>query len=233
MRIWILADNQITTIAALSSLKRLEVLDLRDNDVTDTALLSTMTHLKNLYVRGNKNLSSLKELVRLKEAGTSVDITLPRPVTFRDDNLKSALRTALNALPNLTLQPDDPIFPEDMELLTTFTASSQSIVTLTGLETAIALTSLNLSGNQIVTLSSLSKLLLLETLNLSENAIRSTSSLSKLTSLTTLNLSNNMISSVSSLSKLVALETLNLGRQSDFESHFAVGSQSSDDFEPF
>ena len=64
-----LADNRITIISALSSLKRLEVLDLRDNYVTDTALLSTMTHLKNLYVRGNDNLSSLKELVPTQGSG--------------------------------------------------------------------------------------------------------------------------------------------------------------------
>ena len=199
-----LAGNQITAIFALSSLTRLEVLDLRNNDVTDTARLSEMTHLKNLYVRGNDNLSDLKQLVRLTDAGVRVDITLPKSVTFRDDNLASVLRRALS------FQPDDPIFPEDMEGLTTFDGSNESIVNLTGLETATALTTLNLSGNEIVTLSPLSKLVALETLNLSENEIRSISSLSGLTSLTDLNLSDNQISSVSSLSKLVALETLNL-----------------------
>ena len=206
-----LADNQITDVSVLSSLTRLEVLDLRDNDVTDTALLSTMTHLKNLYVRGNENLSSLKELVRLKEAGTRVDITLPKAVNVPDVNLAAALRTALNALPTLTLQPDDPIFPEDMELLTTLTASGESIVTLTGLETATALTSLTLNDNAIANLTPLAKLVNLEALNLANNEkISSISSLAKLTALTTLNLSNNKISSVSSLSKLTSLTDLNL-----------------------
>ena len=199
-----LADNQITDISALSGLTRLEVLDLRNNDVTDTALLSEMTHLKNLYVRGNDSLSSLKELVRLTDAGVRVDITLPKSVTFRDDNLASAVRSALN------FQPDDPIFPEDMATLTSFSASGQSIVNLTGLETATALTRLTLSDNQIVSLSPLSKLTSLTTLELSENKIRSISSLSGLTGLTDLHLSDNQISSISSLSKLVALETLNL-----------------------
>ena len=206
-----LADNGVATISALSSLTRLEVLDLRNNNVTDTALLSTMTHLKNLYVRGNDGLSSLKELVRLTEAGTRVDITLPRPVTFRDDNLKSALRTALAALPTLTLQPNDPIFPEDMEKLTTFNASGVSIVNLTGLGTATGLTTLNLSGNQIVSLSPLARLTELTELNVSSNSISSISSLSRLTNLTILNLSNNKnISSVSSLSRLMSLRDLNL-----------------------
>ena len=205
-----LANNGVTTISALSNLKRLEVLDLRYNDVTDTALLSTMTHLKNLYVRGNEKLSSLKQLVRLTEAGTRVDITLPRPVTFRDDNLKSALRTALDALPTLTLLPDDPIFPEDMEMLITFTAPNQSIVNLTGLETATNLTTLTLSNNQIVSLSPLSRLTRLTDLDLATNQISSISSLSGLTHLTILNLSDNRISSVSSLSRLTRLTDMDL-----------------------
>ena len=199
-----LADNQITSISTLSSLTRLEVLDLRDNDVTDTVLLSTMTHLKNLYVRGNANLSSLKQLVKLKEAGTRVDITLPKPVTLRDANLAAELRSTLN------FQADDPIFPEDMETLTTLNASSQNIANLTGLETATGLTSLNLSDNDISSLTPLAKLVLLDTLDLSENNISSISSLSRLTALTNLNLSNNRIPSVSSLAKLSALTDLNL-----------------------
>ena len=206
-----LADNQIQDVSPLQSVSSLTRLELQNNEIEDVTPLSTMTHLKNLYLRGNDGLTNLKELVKLKEAGTSVDITLPKPVTFRDDSLAATLRTALDALPTLNSQPGDPIFPEDMELLTTFTASNQSIVTLTGLETATNLTNLNLSGNTISSLTPLAKLVNLETLNLADNEkISSISSLAKLTVLTSLNLSNNKISSVSSLSKLVALETLNL-----------------------
>ena len=205
-----LADNEIMDIAVLSGLTRLEVLDLRNNDVTDTARLSQMTHLKNLYVRGNENLRSLKELVRLTEAGTRVDITLPRPVSFRDDNLKSALRTVFAALSPLTLLPNDPIFPEDMEMLIAFSAPNQSIVNLTGLEKATNLTTLTLSNNQIVSLSPLSRLTSLTDLDLATNQISSISSLSGLTNLKILNLSDNRISSVSSLSGLTSLTDLDL-----------------------
>ena len=130
-------------------------------------------------------------------------------MTFRDDNLLSALRIRLG------LQTDDPIFPEDMETLTNFNASNpiqgQEIVTLTGLETATALTDLDLSGNEIVSLSPLSKLTLLTDLDLSGNSISSISSLSKLTLLTDLDLSDNeKISSVSSLSGLTSLTNLDL-----------------------
>ncbi len=203
-----LADNGITNISALSNLANLERLDLQNNDVTDTALLSDMTHLRYLYVRGNENLASLKELVKLKEAGTVVDITLPKPVNIPDDNLKDALQIALS------LETDDPIFPEDMLNLQTFEASNpvdgEEIVTLTGLETATNLTRLNLSGNEISSISLVSKLTRLTDLNLSGNQISSISSLSGLTRLTDLNLSSNRISSVSSLSRLTGLTALNL-----------------------
>ena len=118
-----LADNLIENVSSLPSLSSLETLDLRNNSVTDVTPLSTMTDLDRLYLRGNEiTVTNIKELVKLKEAGTTVDITLPRAVTIRDDNLAAALRSALN------FQPDNPIFPEDMAGLTTFTASNQNIV---------------------------------------------------------------------------------------------------------
>ena len=199
-----LDGNQIQNVSSLPSLSNLQTLDLTYNDVMDITPLSTMTHLRYLYLRGNENLTNLKQLVRLKEAGTRVDITLPSPVNIPDDNLEDALQTVLG------LQTDDPIFPEDMETLTTFNAANRNITTLTGLETATALTTLNLSNNQITSISPLSRLTSLESLDLSENQISSISSLSGLTALTTLNLSDNRISSISSLSRLTSLETLNL-----------------------
>ena len=199
-----LADNDITSITDLSGLTNLQTLDLRNNDVTDTRLLSTMTHLRYLYVRGNENLDSLKELVKLKEAGTRVDITLPIPVNVPDANLKDALRTTLS------LESDAPIFPEDIERLTIFNATGLDISTLTGLEKATNLTTLNLANNTISSISALSRLTHLESLDLSENTISSISSLSGLTALTGLNLANNRISSISSLSRLISLTDLDL-----------------------
>ena len=86
-----LDDNQIQIVSALSGLSSLETLDLRDNDVMDVTPLSTMTHLTHLYLRGNANLTHLKHLVKLKEAGTTVDITLPKPVNIPDADLAAAL----------------------------------------------------------------------------------------------------------------------------------------------
>ena len=214
-----LDGNGITNVFSLADLSSIEVLDLRDNSIGDITPLSGLTTLKTLYLRGNDNLvgdftdtrqrDNTRQLVKLKNARVTIDITLPRSVTFRDDNLLSALRIRLG------LQTDDPIFPEDMETLTNFNASNpiqgEEIVNLTGLETATALTTLNLSGNAISSISALSKLTLLTDLDLSGNAISSISSLSRLTSLTDLDLSDNeKISSVSSLSKLTLLTDLDL-----------------------
>ena len=201
-----LADNQIQNVSSLSNLSSLETLDLRNNDVRDVTPLSTMTTLKRLYLHGNENLTNVKQLVKLKNAGTIIDITLPRPVNIPDENLATALR------PRIGVPTGDPIFPEDMEQLTTFFALNRNIVTLTGLETATNLTSLILSNNQISSLSPLSRLTSLETLELSDNQISSISSLSGLSSLKTLNLSANQISSISSLSRLTNLELLDLSK---------------------
>ena len=212
-----LDGNQIVNIFNLSSLSSLETLDLTYNSVEDVTSLSGLTTLKRLYLRYNDNLiddltdsrqlANARQLVKLKAAKVSIDITLPRAVTFRDDDLVRELRTRLG------LQTGDPIFPVDMETqtFTTFSAPNRSIANLTGLETAINLTSLTLNDNEIASLTPLAKLVNLETLNLADNEkISSISSLAKLTVLTTLNLSNNKISSVSSLAKLTSLETLNL-----------------------
>ncbi len=207
-----LADNGITNISSLSNLANLERLDLRNNDVGNIAAFSTMTHLRYLYLSGNSGVTSLsgaalRALVKLKEGGTSVDVTLPRAVNIPDEHLKAALRSAVS------LQSDDPIFSVDMETLTRLTAvgsQDSKISNLTGLETATNLTELNLSINEISSLSPLSRLTHLTDLNLSGNQISSISSLSGLTRLTDLNLSSNRISSVSSLSRLTNLTDLDL-----------------------
>ena len=214
-----LADNQIQNVSSLTDLSSLTSLDLKNNNLGDVEPLSTMTTLKKLYLRGNTALSNVKLLVDLKAtAKTSIDITLPRPVRITDDNLATAVRNALNSRHSFNLQAGDSVFPEDMALLTTFTASNpvqgEEIENLTGLEAATNLTSLNLSGNDFSSLTPLAKLVLLETLDLSENDISSISSLAKLTALTTLNLSMNRISSLTTLSKLTALTDLNLSENS-------------------
>ena len=179
-----LADNQIADVTPLTGLTSLERLDLRNNQITDVTPLTGLTSLTRLYLRGNENtLTNKKLLVKLENA--SVDIPLPDPVEIPDDNLASALRTALN------LPIGDPIFPEDMEGLTRLTATNRNIADLTGLETATAMTSLTLSNNAIVDLTPLSGLTSLERLDLRNNQITDVLPLVGLTNLTRLDLTGN------------------------------------------
>ena len=171
-----LDGNQIVNIFNLSGLSSLETLDLTYNSVEDVTPLSGLTTLKRLYLRYNDNLiddltdsrqlANARQLVKFKVAKVSVDITLPRAVTFRDDDLVTLLRN------RLSLQIDDPIFPVDMETLTTLSApnplSDETIANITGLETATGLTTLNLAGHEISSLTPLAKLTNLTDLNLSE-----------------------------------------------------------------
>ena len=94
-----LDGNQIVDIFNLSRLSSLETLDLTYNSVEDVTPLSGLTTLKRLYLRYNDNLiddltdsrqlANARALVKLKfgETRTTIDLTLPRAVTFRDDNL--------------------------------------------------------------------------------------------------------------------------------------------------
>ena len=121
-----LDGNRIVDISSLSRLSNLETLDLTYNSVEDVTPLSGLMTLKRLYLRYNDNLiddltdsrqlANARQLVKLKAAKVSIDITLPRAVTFRDDKLAAAVRETLR------LEPEDPIFPEDMKTLTTFSA---------------------------------------------------------------------------------------------------------------
>ena len=215
-----LADNQIQQIQAISNLPALETLDLRNNSLMSLNYLEDALELEleTLYLNGNADLiddltdpdqlDNARLLVKLKTVGQiTIDLTLPSPVTFRDDNLAAALRSSLG------LGEGDPIFPADMQrqTFTTFSAPSQNISNITGLETAINLTSLELNGNEIASLTPLAKLEALETLNLADNKnISSISSLSGLSVLTELVLFGNRISSVSPLTGLTGLTILEL-----------------------
>ena len=200
-----LAGNDITSVSDLPSLNSLQTLDLRNNNVMDVRPLSTMMHLNTLYLRGNTSLTNVKLLVMLKEEGTRIDITLPKPVNVPDTNLAAALQ---NEITSLSL--GDPIFPEDMEGLITLRATSSRIADLTGLETATAVTSLTLSDNAIIDLEPLEDLTSLTNLDLDDNEIVDVSDLSGLTSLERLDLRNNQITNVLPLAGLTSLTRLDL-----------------------
>ena len=154
-----LADNNIQSVSTLSGLSALKTLDLRDNsrtdqkdnDVTDVTPLSNLAALKTLYLRYNDNLiddltdsrqlANARALVKLKfgETRTTIDLTLPRAVTFRDNNLVTATAKPTqftNRRPHFSCQ----IWRRLRTLSRTESPlSDETIANITGLETATGL----------------------------------------------------------------------------------------------
>ena len=123
------------------------------------------------------------------------------PVYFSDENLKAAVEAALWI--------SDPT-PTDMLELTSFTASSRGITSLTGLEYATNLYRLQLTYNRISNISPVSSLENLETLILNNNQISDISPVSSLEKLDHLDIHDNQISNISAVSGLDRLELLQL-----------------------
>ncbi|MFO7772461.1 MAG: hypothetical protein R6V59_00700 [Dehalococcoidia bacterium] len=91
-------------------------------------------------------------------------------VTFTDPSLETAIREAIGI-------PERPIYPSDLQGLTSFSASGRNISDLTGLEHCINLTYLELSHNQIDNIALLGNLADLEYLQLDLNQISNVSPL--------------------------------------------------------
>ena len=106
-----------------------------------------------------------------------------------DANLEAAIREAIH-------KPEGPIYPSDLEGLTSLDAPERSIADLTGLEYCTGLTELWLSSNQISDILSLAGLTSLTSLIPSDNHISDISPLAGLTSLTRLELRSNQISDI-------------------------------------
>ncbi len=121
------------------------------------------------------------------------------PVSFGDSRLEEAVEAALWIV--------DPK-PTDMLGLTSLNASSRSITSLVGLETALNLAVLEMTHNQVSDLTPLSSLPNLSKLVLNTNEISDLTPLSGVKSLTHLNLHANEISDISPLSGLSNLQTL-------------------------
>ena len=124
-------------------------------------------------------------------------------VDFIDANLEAAIREAIGVA-------EDPIYPSDLEGLSSLHAGDKSITDLTGLEHCRSLAVLHLQQNQIGNISALASLTNLTVLILHDNLIDDISPLANLTRLTTLQLSGNQITNISSLAGLTSLEYLYL-----------------------
>lgn len=126
-----------------------------------------------------------------------------KAVYFVDPNLERAIREATGVT-------EGPIYPSDLEGLTSLSAVNQNVIDLTGLEHCTNLESLELQQNQIHDVSPLAGLTGLTTLRLSENQISDIEPLANLIGLEHLHLSGNGISDISPLADLPNLAVLML-----------------------
>jgi len=124
-------------------------------------------------------------------------------VTFADSNLEASVREAIG-------KPTGPIYPSDLDGLTSLYVQEKNITDLTGLECCTSLKELNLYNNQISDISPLASLTSLTSLTLKSNQISDISPLASLTSLTRLALCWNQIRDISALANLTSLTSLKL-----------------------
>ena len=125
-------------------------------------------------------------------------------VAFEDAILAAEIRD------DLSVGPQDPLICGLVETLTTLSAASAGIVSLSGIENLTGLTTLQIRDNAIADISPLSRLTGLTSLNLAANSITDVSALSGLTNLTgTLWIYNNAITDIGPLSGLTNLTALN------------------------
>ena len=125
-------------------------------------------------------------------------------VTFADRNLEAEIREAIAI-------PQGPIYPSDLEGLSSLNATQRNIADLTGVEYCTSLTELDLSHNYYISdISALANLTHLTELCLHSNEIGDISALAHLTNLTELLLGYNRIGDVSPLADLTNLAVLSL-----------------------
>jgi Leucine-rich repeat (LRR) protein len=125
-------------------------------------------------------------------------------VTFLDANLEAAIREAV-------AKPTGPIYPSDLEGLTSFASGNWIVSDLTGLEYCTNLHELYLCCvSQVSDISPLANLTSLTVLHLGYNRINDISPLANLSNLTWLDLAHNQIGDIYPLASLNKLTDLNL-----------------------
>ncbi len=114
----------------------------------------------------------------------------PKTIIFPDDNLETAIKTALGK------QLDKEIVDDELANLTVLLASDSGITDISGIEHCVNLIELDLSNNQISDIYPLSTLTNLMVLNLNMNRIINISAISNLTNLRWLNIQDNDIGDI-------------------------------------
>lgn len=201
-----LANTQVTNLAPLEGLSKLEWLTLEDTQVSDLAPLTGLSKLERLNLVDTQvsDLVPLRGLARLNcldLSGTEVS------------NLKPiANLTALNDLRLSRTKVTDLSTLAELNELTELHLWHTTVSDLAPLEGLTNLKWIDLDATEISNLSPLSKLTQLEWLHLSHTPASDLAPLSKLTKLRTLFLRHTQISDLTPLTGLANLVWLHIGR---------------------
>lgn len=141
-------------------------------------------------------------------------------VVFADPGLEAAVRSELNKPIN------ENILKSEVQGITSLSAISKEISSLTGIENLTNLTDLDLGRNKIADISLLKDLTSLKCLYLSNNLITDISPLIQISSLEKLYLNGNSIEDISSISMLTNLNQLDISFNSKITDISSVTSLS-------
>lgn len=182
LKLYFSGVSDISDIDGLSSLRDLEVLDLRGNKITE--------------IKGLENLKNLQELHLSMNKITSID-GISKLNNLQKLNLVKNQITEISGLENLTNL-------EELKL------SANIVTEIRGFKDLTNLKKLELSYNQINEIKGLENLTQLEALDLSGNQINEVKEINNLINLREIKLSNNKIAAIRGFDTLVNLEELNL-----------------------
>ncbi len=206
------ADEPLRNLRGIEAMVNLRRLWLDNNAVADIAPLLALRYLVFVSLRGNPLTSDsvYVHAAALRARGVEVLLDAATLATVTDPGLRRALEVALGKDPGATLTEGDLL------TLSSLSAESAGVASLSGLEAASRLDSLTLSGNApaaggaALDLSPLAGLRSLSHLDLSDNDLADVSALAGLTGLRSLLLGGNAVRDLSPLSGLDGLRSLTL-----------------------
>ncbi|KAJ2990441.1 hypothetical protein HDV02_004427, partial [Globomyces sp. JEL0801] len=209
----------VSNIAALSTMNRLEHLELDEMNITDISYLSPLVNLVHLILYGN-TITDIKALENMKKLKTLV-LTTEKPLFL--DTYPLVHFAKLEALELSGYQLSDISFASSLPCLTMLSLEDSNISDLKPLQSLKNLEYLYLSDNQIKNVSVLSHFIKLKELNLDGNDIEDISCFQHLVKLTSLSLDDNSVVDISSLAGMERLETLNVSGNQVEDCHALAG----------
>ena len=197
-----LNQNDLTSLAGLENLEKLEYLSVSANGITNPSTVERFTKLTELNLSYNKirnlsHLSSLEDLQVLHLTGNnSTELSL-EPL---------AELTALAQLELGETMPEDLTVLEELPKLISINVSQCSLNTLSDFNDYKALSVIKAAGNEIESVSAFTKPV--EELYLSDNPLTDLAPLKRQEKLTILDLSGTGVTDLSPIATLPALQSL-------------------------